>query len=84
MNGNDRIEDDNVKADLLNHVFASTFAAPTVPNAARVLVHILDQLQCFHISTENVRVILRAIHSGKSCGPENVSARVIRCAVRKM
>ena len=36
---------------------------------------------CFHVSSECVGSVLRAINPGKACGPDNISARVIReCA----
>ena len=68
-------------AELLNQVFASKFTDPSVTDVPQAPTYDLNPLRELHVSSENVRTILKGINPGKACGPDNVSARVIReCA----
>ena len=72
---------DTAKAELLNQVFASKFTDPSVTDVPQAPTYDLNPLRELHVSSENVRTILKGINPGKACGPDNVSARVIReCA----
>ena len=81
INGNEKVVDDTAKAELLNQTFACKFAHPSVRDVPQASVYHLDPMQRFHVSVESVKSILRGINPSKACGPDNVSARVIReCA----
>ena len=80
-NGDVKIVDDTAKAELFNDTFAGKFADPSVPHVPQAPVYDLNPLRCFHVSEENIGVILRGINPDKACGPDNISARVVReCA----
>ena len=83
VNGNEKVDGDTAKAPvfIVNHVFARKFADPSVSDLPEAPVYELEPLRDFHVSVESVRAILKGISPGKACGPDNVSARVIReCA----
>ena len=81
VNGSEKVETDVQKAELLNCVFASKFSDPSVAHVPRAPVYDIDPIQSFHVSEESVRSVLKGVNPGKACGPDNVSARVVReCA----
>ena len=70
------------KAELLNRTFASKFSDPTVTEFPPAPTYQLDPLRSFHVSEGTVRQILSNLSPHKACGPDNISARVIReCGV---
>lgn len=79
--GTGNVSGDNERADLLNRVFAEKFTDPSVNIYPNVVNHDISMLSAFHICSEDVLKILLSIHSGKACGPDNMSAKIIKeCA----
>ena len=77
-----KVTDDLEKAELLNRTFASKFSDPAVTEFPQAASYQLDPLVSFRVSEGAVRQILCNLSPHKACGPDNVSARVIReCAV---
>lgn len=76
-NGTD-IVDDRAKANVLNRTFASKFsdASPTIlPDAPTYDLPSLGAIEC---DSNTVRAILESIPIYKACGPDGISARIIR------
>ena len=79
--GDRKVNDDREKAEILNRTFASKFSDPSVTELPPVTAYQLDPLRSFHVSEDTVRHALGNLSPYKACGPDNVSARVIReCA----
>ena len=80
--GDRKVTDDLEKVELLSRTFASKFSDPAVTEFPQAASHQLDPLVSFRVSEGAVRQILCNLSPHKACGPDNVSARVIReCAV---
>ena len=76
-NGTD-IVDDKSKANVLNQTFASKFSdvsPATLPDAPSYDLPPLGVIEC-DLST--VGAILQSIPANKACGPDGISARIIR------
>ena len=81
IDGDQKVEDDSAKAELLNRTFATKFSDPTVYDFPPTPDYPVDQLCSFHVSEEIVRETLRSVDRHKACGPDNISGRVVReCA----
>lgn len=78
LDGDRNVTSDVDKAELLNRAFSSKFRAryegqlPTAPDYS------LDPLREFTVTPEAVHNVLNSISPHKACGPDGVSARVIR------
>lgn len=82
LDGDRKVTDDRQKADLLNRTFASKFSNQTVTELPPAPEYDLDPLRAFHVTEDAVRGILCNLNPHKACGPDSISARVIReCAV---
>ena len=80
--GDMKVTDDLQKAELLNRTFASKFSDTTVTELPPTPAYQLDPLLSFHVGEGAVLHVLRSLSPHKACGPDNLSARVIReCAV---
>ena len=76
-----RAVDDISKANLLNHTFASKFSDPAVTHLPDILDRTNDTLTDFTVSVEAVRDLLQQLVVSKACGPDGLSARILReCA----
>ena len=76
-----RVSDDTGKANLLNRTFAAKFSDPDVTVFPEVTAIEGDRLTEFRVSEDNVRILLRNLVVSKACGPDGLSARVLReCA----
>lgn len=75
------VADDRLRASILNDAFSSKFSCPAVsfyPPAPAYHVPLLNHIDVDH---GKVHVILATLNASKACGPDNVSARIIReCA----
>ena len=72
------IVDDRDKANVLNKCFASKFSVPAatvLPDAPVYNLPMLDEIEC---SVGVVQAILESIPANKACGPDGISARIIR------
>ena len=78
MVGNAEITDDQDKANALNGVFASKFTSDTVTVLPDCPSYDLPPLVNIECSTDLVRAVLENIPVNKACGPDGVSARIIR------
>ena len=73
--------DDVGKANLLNCTFASKFSDPAVAAFPNVPFSVENRLSEFGVSEEAVRRLLRELSVSKACGPDGLSARILReCA----
>ena len=82
LDGDRKVTDDRQKVDLLNRTFASKFSNQTVTELPPAPEYDLDPLRAFHVTEDAVRGILCNLNPHKACGPDSISARVIReCAV---
>ena len=81
VSGGVDVNDDVQKANLLNHTFAAKFTDPAVPFIPHVPFSIDATLGDFHVSEDVVRRLLQDLVVGKACGPDGLSARILReCA----
>ena len=79
--GGAQVTDDIGKANLLNRTFASKLSDPAVTSFPDITFSITDKLYDFAMSEELVR-LLQQLVVGKACGPDGLSARILReCAV---
>ena len=79
--GEKDVSGDDERADLLNRVFAEKFTDPSASFYPDVVSHSVSNLSIFEVSSGDVRRLLLSIPRDKACGPDNVSARIIReCA----
>ena len=76
-----QVADDIGKANLLNKTFASKFSDPTATHLPDIACSISSTLSDFAMSEEPVRRLLQQLVVGKACGPDGLSARILReCA----
>ena len=76
-----RVSGDIEKANLLNKTFASKFSDPGAAVYPDVPAYVGDRLTEFRVSEEAVRHLLRNLVVSKACGPDGLSARILReCA----
>ena len=81
MDGNRKITSDLEKASLLNRTFAAKFTDPHVATYPPITDYSIDRLTSFDVHPDTVKAILESLNRHKACGPDNISARVIReCA----
>ena len=78
LDGIRQVSSDKEKADLLNKKFASKFTAPEVTHYPETTDYNLPNLTTFDITEARVRAILETLQVHKACGPDNISARVIK------
>ena len=78
FDGDRKVTTDTDKAELLNRAFGRKFSKPRVSLPPTPPDYPLDVLSEFAISEETVRNILLSISPYKACGPDGISARVIR------
>ena len=75
------INDDVQKANLLNRAFAAEFADPDVPFIPDVPFTTDIVITNFHVWKDVVRRVLQELVVSKACGPDGLSARILReCA----
>ena len=75
------VADDVSRANLLNRTFASKFSDPTVQEYPEIAHCALPAFSRFEASEDSIRSILRSLNVGKACGPDGLSARVLKeCA----
>ena len=75
---------DSEQASLLNKVFADKFTDPAVGFYPDVHNHNIFNMLNIVVSHEDVRKVLLSIPSNKACGPDNVSARIIKECVEEL
>ena len=81
VDGNNRIENDSAKAELLNRTFAAKFSDPNVRALPLAPEYNVENLSSFEIVEETIRSTLLSTNRHKACGPDDVSARIIHeCA----
>ena len=81
VDGHVEVVDDIERADLLNRTFAAKFTDPSVDRLPDAPVYDLPPLAKFHCDIDTVRTILRDVTVNKACGPDGISARIVReCA----
>ena len=75
------VTDDCERAECFNRVFASKFSDPTVDRLPDVVSHDVDMLSEFSVTHEAVCNLLRSQNVHKTCGPDGLSARILKeCA----
>ena len=80
-NGEVQVTDNIGKANLLNATFASKFSDPAVTHFPDNSISNSDTLSDFAMSEELVRRQLQQLVVAKACGPDGLSARILReCA----
>lgn len=81
-NGGVEVTDDVERANLLNQAFAKKFSSSTVTVFPNVPSCVDATLNDFYVSEDIVRSLLQDLVVGKACGPDGLSARILReCAV---
>ena len=81
VDGNRKVTDDIEKASLLNRTFASKFVDPQVTVYPQTVDYPIDSLTTFNVCPDTVKAVLESVNRHKACGPDNISARIIReCA----
>ena len=76
-----QVADDVGKANLLNRTFASKFSSPTATHIPPSAFTTNDTMSGFTVSEECVRSLLQQLVVSKACGPDGLSARILReCA----
>ena len=76
-----QVADDIGKANLLNKTFASKFSDPAATHLPDIPFSISSTLPNFAMSEEPVCRLLQQLVVGKACGPDGLSARILReCA----
>ena len=75
---NVEITDDRKKATVLNNVFASKFTSDAVPVLPDCPAYDLPPLVHIECSLGLVGAVLESIPVNKACGPDGISARIIR------
>ena len=78
MDGDRKVTSDADKADILNRAFTRKFTHHRVTDFPTAPDYPLDPLRAFTVTPETVRSVLNSISPHKACGPDGVSARVIR------
>ena len=78
MDDGRKVTDDAGKAEVLSRVFAEKFTNHRVTELPAAPDYPLDRLQTFTVAAGAVRAVLDSISPHKACGPDGVSARVIR------
>ena len=79
--GGVEVNDDVEKANLLNHTFARKFTSSDVPFFPDVPFSVDDTLVDFSVSEGAVCGLLQDLVVSKACGPDGLSARILReCA----
>ena len=76
--GDSEVHGDVERANLLNQTFASKFTEPHVQVYPIPPVYELPPLNNFVVSEGDVRRALAALQAHKACGPDNISARIIK------
>ena len=75
------VTDDRERAECFSHVFASKFSEPTADRLPNVASHDIDILNEFTVTYETVHNLLRTQNVHKACGPDGLSARILKeCA----
>ena len=75
------VSDDSERASLLNDAFASKFCDPAVTVHPRAPDYDIPVFNRVCVSQDKVLLILESMNASKACGPDNISARIIReCA----
>ena len=81
VSGGIEINDDVEKANLLNHTFANKFSSSAASSFPEVPFSVDATLTEFSITEDAVRHSLQDLVVSKACGPDGVSARILReCA----
>ena len=78
LDGDRTVSGDVDRANLLNVTFASKFTDPVVQDYPTTPAYDLDPLNDFVITEQSVRSALLALQGHKACGPDNISARIIK------
>ena len=78
MDGDRKVTADVDKAELLNRTFAGRFTRRQATRFPAAPDYPLNPFQTFALRPGSVRAILDSISPYKACGPDGVSARVIR------
>ena len=78
LDGTSEVHDDVQRANLLNRAFASKFTDPNVHDYPTAPTYDLLPLTRFVMSEGRVRLALDTLQAHKACGPDNISARIIR------
>ena len=75
------VTDDCERAECFNRAFASKFSDSTIDRLPYVTSHDIDILTDFHVTYDAVFNLLRTQNVHKACGPDGLSARILReCA----
>ena len=78
LDGEREVSDDTDKANLLNRTFANKFTDPEVNTYPDTPAYDIPHLDRFVITEASVRGALRDLQTHKACGPDNISARIIK------
>ena len=79
--GDREVSGDVERANLLNRTFAAKFTCPDVENVPDAPTYDLPILDQFTVSATAIRSALDDLQVHKACGPDNISARIIKeCA----
>ena len=84
MDGSRKITNDAEKATLLNRIFAAKFVDPHVSVYPQTVDYPIDVLTKFDVSQDTVKAILLSVNKHKACGPDNISARIIRACAAEL
>ena len=76
--GEREVSGDIDRANLLNRTFAEKFTRGDVVQFPDATVHDLPTLDKFTVSETAIRSALHNLQVHKACGPDNVSARIIK------
>lgn len=81
LDGNKSVTGDTERANLLNRVFAAKFTAPHTGPLPVSPQYDLPMFNAIHIPNGTLLRILESVQPNKACGPDNLSARIIKeCA----
>ena len=78
LDGQREVHDDVERANLLNRAFASEFTNPEVDEYPTAPTCDVSPLSRFTVSEGSVRTALASLQAHKACGPDSISAKIIR------
>ena len=78
LDGQREVHDDVERANLLNRAFASKFTDPEVDEYPTAPIYDVSPLTRFTVPEGSVRTALASLQAHKACGPDGISAKIIK------